>query len=79
MNRMIDRCKNITLPQTSFAGGNNKNQLEQKVHGSKGSAAMPIGIHCMQAMEHASIGSALALEPGADIAKSARHGYQRSH
>ena len=23
VNRMIDRCKNITLPQTSFAGGNN--------------------------------------------------------
>ena len=22
MNRMADRCKNITLPQTSFAGGN---------------------------------------------------------
>ena len=21
MNRMTDRCKNITLPQTSFAGG----------------------------------------------------------
>ena len=24
MNRMTDRCKNITLPQTSFAGGNKK-------------------------------------------------------
>ena len=24
VNRMIDRCKNITLSQTSFAGGNNK-------------------------------------------------------
>ena len=23
MNRMTNRCKNITLPQTSFAGGNN--------------------------------------------------------
>ena len=23
VNRMTDRCKNITLPQTSFAGGNN--------------------------------------------------------
>ena len=23
MNRMTDRCKNITLPQTSFAGGKN--------------------------------------------------------
>ena len=22
VNRMTDRCKNITLPQTSFAGGN---------------------------------------------------------
>ena len=24
MNRMTDRCKNITLPQTSFAGGKNR-------------------------------------------------------
>ena len=24
VNRMTDRCKNITLPQTSFAGGNNQ-------------------------------------------------------
>ena len=24
VNRMTDRCKNITLPQTSFAGGNNR-------------------------------------------------------
>ena len=24
MNRMTNRCKNITLPQTSFAGGNNR-------------------------------------------------------
>ena len=24
VNRMTDRCKNITLPQTSFAGGNNE-------------------------------------------------------
>ena len=24
MNRMTDRCKNITLPQTSFAGGNKR-------------------------------------------------------
>ena len=23
VNRITDRCKNITLPQTSFAGGNN--------------------------------------------------------
>ena len=23
VNRMTDRCKNITLPQTSFAGGKN--------------------------------------------------------
>ena len=23
VNRMTNRCKNITLPQTSFAGGNN--------------------------------------------------------
>ena len=27
MNRMTDRCKNITLPQTSFAGGNDKRYL----------------------------------------------------
>ena len=25
VNRMTNRCKNITLPQTSFAGGNNNN------------------------------------------------------
>ena len=25
VNRMTDRCKNITLPQTSFADGNNSN------------------------------------------------------
>ena len=24
VNRMTDRCKNITLPKTSFAGGNNR-------------------------------------------------------
>ena len=24
VNRMTDRCKNITLPQTSFAGGKNQ-------------------------------------------------------
>ena len=30
VDRMTDRCKNITLPQTSFAGGN-KNDLEQGV------------------------------------------------
>ena len=27
VNRMTDRCKNITLPQTSFAGGNNASQF----------------------------------------------------
>ena len=27
MNRMTVRCKNITLPQTSFAGGNDKRYL----------------------------------------------------
>ena len=27
MNRMTDRCKNIALPQTSFAGGNESNVL----------------------------------------------------
>ena len=27
VNRMTDRCKNITLPQTSFAGGNNINNI----------------------------------------------------
>ena len=33
VNRMTDRCKNITLPQTSFAGGNNvidQKQLNRK-------------------------------------------------
>ena len=28
LNRMTDRCKNITLPQTSFAGGNNSITVE---------------------------------------------------
>ena len=28
VNRMTDRCKNITLPQTSFAGGNYNNNLQ---------------------------------------------------
>ena len=27
VNRMTDRCKTITLPQTSFAGGNESNVL----------------------------------------------------
>ena len=27
VNRMSDRCKNITLPQTSFAGGNNVSSM----------------------------------------------------
>ena len=27
MDRMTDMCKNITLPQTSFAGGNNRVNL----------------------------------------------------
>ena len=35
VNRMTDRCKNITLPQTSFAGGNywsmNWDQFEDRV------------------------------------------------
>ena len=30
MNRMAKRCKNITLPQTSFAGGK-KQKLKAKV------------------------------------------------
>ena len=28
VNRMTHRCKNITLPQTSFAGGKNKDKLQ---------------------------------------------------
>ena len=28
VNRMTDRCKNITLPQTSFAGGNKATYLD---------------------------------------------------
>ena len=31
LNRMTDRCKNITLPQTSFAGGN-KNAFQYDVN-----------------------------------------------
>ena len=27
VNRMTDRCKNITLPQTSFAGGNYRSSV----------------------------------------------------
>ena len=27
VNRMTDRCKNITLPQTSFAGGKNNSTI----------------------------------------------------
>ena len=38
VNRMTNRCKNITLPQTSFAGGNNLNKKKlfriQAVSGS---------------------------------------------
>ena len=30
VNRMTDRCKNITLPQTSFAGGN-KRQTSKEI------------------------------------------------
>ena len=28
VNRMPDRCKNITLPQTSFAGGKDPHQIQ---------------------------------------------------
>ena len=31
VNRMTDRCKNITLPQTSFAGGNQKKNYNKTV------------------------------------------------
>ena len=31
VNRMTDRCKNITLPQTSFAGGNHQLDRPQDV------------------------------------------------
>ena len=33
VNRMTDRCKNITLPQTSFAGGNYKHEGDVSVQG----------------------------------------------
>ena len=36
VNRMTDRCKNITLPQTSFAGGN-KEKKQYTTFGSVGS------------------------------------------
>ena len=32
VDRMTDRCKHITLPQTSFAGGNNTNMLYAQCH-----------------------------------------------
>ena len=35
VNRMTDRCKNITLPQTSFAGGN-KDSRTQCTHRTSG-------------------------------------------
>ena len=36
MNRMTNRCKNITLLQTSFAGGNNVELLQiAEAHGIK--------------------------------------------
>ena len=33
VNRMTDTCKNITLPQTSFAGGKNIDILKHVMHG----------------------------------------------
>ena len=30
VNRMTNRCKNITLPQTSFAGGKNTTNIKEK-------------------------------------------------
>ena len=36
VNRMTNRCKNITLPQTSFAGGNNCHYYCLLVHNAKG-------------------------------------------
>ena len=32
VNRMTDRCKNITLPQTSFAGGKYCELLDKILH-----------------------------------------------
>ena len=32
MNRMTDRCKNITLPQTSFVGSKYRNELAELRH-----------------------------------------------
>ena len=48
VNRMTDRCRNITLPQTSFAGGNNKtiNVEEMRTRKCKSiSMLSTIGIH----------------------------------
>ena len=45
VNRMTDRCKNIILPQTSFAGGKNRNKnlchrkYHQNQHAQKGKPA----------------------------------------
>ena len=32
VNRMTNRCKNITLPQTSFAGGKNAQSISQRLN-----------------------------------------------
>ena len=32
VNRITDKCKNITLPQTSFAGGNNEKLIISGKH-----------------------------------------------
>ena len=32
VKRMTDRCKNISLPQTSFAGGKNNSTLDSKIN-----------------------------------------------
>ena len=34
VNRMTDRCKNITLPQTSFTGGKHQVRARGNVHGN---------------------------------------------
>ena len=46
VNRMTDRCKNITLPQNSFAGGNKLCMLGgiQKSGGSEILTAIPCRI-----------------------------------
>ena len=52
VNRMKDRCKNIILPQTSFAGGNNLNawkEWEILILNLHGCTWMPSSIYLVKA------------------------------